>query len=307
MLAGNANAAYPDRPVHFIVGYAPGGGTDTLARIVAQLLSEKWGQPVLVENRPGDSGTIAADAVSHAAPDGYTLAVVSNAHTVTPSLHPLSYDPVASFAPVSEIAYVPDVLVVSSSSPARSVADLVALAKKEPGKLNFGTPGTGTSSYIETMLFMKLTDTKMVNVPFKSGSEVVTALTGGEIQLYFSALPTILGSVQAGTLRVLAVSSDVRTPLLPQAPTVAEALGIKDFAAANSDWTGILAPAGIPKDVLAKLNQAIVEVVNSPKGHERITAIGFVPVADSPEHFTESLKTQIPQWGNLLKSLDATK
>ncbi len=299
-----ANAAgFPDHPVHFFVGLAPGGGTDTLTRLIAQKLSEKWGQPVIVENKPGSSGTIAADFVSRAPADGYSVAWITNAHTVTATLNQLNYDPIKSFAPVMQVAYIPDVLLVNPALGVNSLKELVALAKSKPGKLNYSSPGNGSAPHLEAEFLSNLTDSKMVHIAFTGGPEAVTSLLGGETQLYFAAASTAIGQVSSGKLKALAVSTNVRSAMFPDVPTVAEALGIAHFEAANSDWTGVLAPAGTPADVVNKLNRDMAEVIALPDTQERLAKIGFVPIANTPEQFTETMKSEIVRWAGLLKTI----
>ncbi len=302
--AGVANAAYPDRPVHFYVGYAPGGGTDSLARLVAQGLTEKWGQSVIVENKAGSSGVISENFVAHAPADGYSVAWVTNDHTVTPAMYQLSYDPLNDLVPLTQVAYIPDVLLAIPSLKVDNLKDLVALAKGKPGVLNFGSPGNGSAPFLETEALMQLTGIKMVHVGFRGGPEVVAAMLGGEVQLYFAAMSTALPHFKSGALKALAVSAHVRAPLMPDVPTVAQALNVDRFDAANTDWTGTLVAAGTPKPIIDKLYADIAEVVRSQETGQRIAGIGFVPVLCKPEEFDQTIRTLMARWADLLKTVD---
>jgi tripartite-type tricarboxylate transporter receptor subunit TctC len=300
-----AAAGYPDKPVHFIVGFGAGGGTDSLARIVGKQLSDMWHVPVVVENKAGADGSIAAEAVAQSAPDGYTVAWVSNAHTATPFLRKLSYDPVKSFVPMSLVAYVPDVLVVPASLPVNSLPELIAYAKERPGQLNFGSPGTATAPVPETALLMKLTDIKLVQVAYKSGAEVVQGLIRGDVQMYFGALPTVAPQVKAGKLKALAVAAPARSPAMPDVPTMLEAAKLSGFD--GVDWTGTLVAAGTPKEIVDRLSRSMIEAIKSPEVQERFAKLGFVAVADTPEEFRQKLESDIARWGPLLKELGIAK
>lgn len=289
---------WPSKPVRLIVGFEVGGGTDTLARLIAPRLSTMWGQPVVVENRPGADGSIAAAVVAQASPDGSMIAAVTNAHTITPSEHHLSYDPVKSFAPVSELAFVPDILLVNPELPVHSVAELVAYAKAKPGTLNYGSSGTGTSPYLEMRLFESLTGTQMVHVPFKGSAPAMTALLSNEVQLMFGSISTTLNQVRAGKLRALAVSTAVHSPAAPEIPTVAEAAGLPDFD--SGVWYGLLAPAHTPAAITEKMSQDINAVMHQPEVQKRLLELGFITVADSPDHFTATIVRDIARWSKFV-------
>ena len=302
----NAQAAdYPDKPIHFIVGFAPGGGTDMLARLIGQKLSEKWGQPVIVENRPGADGSIAADVVAHTKPDGYSLAWISNGHTITPSERKLSYDPIKDFAPIIEVASTPDVLLVDPTLPVNSLPELIALAKSKPGQLNWGSGGFGVSPYLEMSLLIKLTGMNMVHVNYKGGAETMRALLGGEISVEFGSLGTVIAQIKAGKLKPLAVSSQHRSRDLPDLPTVTEAANLDGFD--GNPWYGVLAPAGTPDEVVTKLNTDMAAIIALPDVQHSIIAQGYDPVADSPGHFTHTISADIARWADLLKGIDIPK
>lgn len=297
-----ALSEYPDRAIHFIVGFAPGGGADVAARVIAAGLSEKLGQPIVVENKPGAAASIAADFVAHAKPDGYTFDFMGAAHTITPSLMKLTYDPVKSFAPVGESVIVPEVIVVGANSPVKTLKDLLAMAKAKPGTINFGDAGYGAPTYLEMMTLMKVAGVNLTHVAFKGGNEAAIAIIGGEVQTGFAAIGSISGQLKNGQLRALASSTIERPPMMPEIPTVAEALGLKTFDAANADWDGLLAPAGTPKEIVDKMNNAMTDVVNSPKTKAKLLEIGFVPVArNSPAEFTKLIADDIARWAPMLK------
>jgi tripartite-type tricarboxylate transporter receptor subunit TctC len=301
---GAAQAAFPDRAVQLVVGSSPGGSSDTLARIVAERLQAKWNRAVVIINKPGADNSIAADYVARSDPDGYTLAWVTNAHTVTPFQFKLNYDPIKSFAPITLAAEAPNILVVSPAFPGNSVKDLIERAKAQPGKLNFATPaGKGSSAYLETALLMKLAGIKMTPIPYRGGAEAVMAVQRGEVDLYFSTLSTAMSQVKAGLLKALAVSTKTRSPVMPDLPTVAEAAALPDFE--GSDWFGVLAPAGTPSEVVAKLNRDFVEALKSPEVQRRFAEIGARPVGNTPQQFTSLIASDMAKWSNVLKSLDA--
>ena len=299
---GQATAAYPERSIQLVVSMLPGGGADTVARIVAAKLSEQLGQAVVVENRAGAEGRIAANFVAHAKPDGYTLAWITNSQT-SPSDAALNYDPVESFTPVTLISQTTDVLVALKSFPPNTMQELVALAKAKPGELNFSTAGVGTPSDLEMRLLMQATGIKVVGVAYQGGGQAINAVTGGFVQLYFSTFSTALGQLKAGTLKALAVSTKARSAVLPDIPTVGESLGLPDFDVA--DWLGVLAPANLSPDVAAKLNASFVAAANSPDVRDRLTSLGWTVVANTPDQFKAVMKKDIATWAALNKSLTA--
>jgi tripartite-type tricarboxylate transporter receptor subunit TctC len=298
-----AQAEYPDKPVRFILGFSPGGGVDIQARIVGDALQKKWGQTIVIESRAGANGSIAADFVSRTAPDGYTLVWVSNAHTATPSLLKLGYDAIKSFAPITQVTRTPDVLVVQTGFQAKTLQDFIALARSKPGELSYASVGTGGAPFLEMEMLMKQTGIKLNHVPYKGGGDAVISLLGGNTQAYFSVMATALEPIAAGQLRPLALSSEKRSPKLPDVPTVAEAAGLERFDAADSQWTGVLAPAGTPKPVIDKLYKDFAEVLMSPEVQQRLGEVGFIPVASTPEAFTAMMAKDIPKWAELLKDV----
>ena len=296
-----ARAEFPDKPVRFILGFSPGGGVDIQARIVSDALQKKWGQTIVIESRAGANGSIAAEFVSRAPPDGYTIAWVSNAHTATPSLLKLNYDAIKSFAPITQVTRTPDVLIVQSTFPAKTLQEFIALARAKPGELNYASVGTGGAPFLEMEMLMKQTGIKLNHVPYKGGGDAVMSVLTGSTQCYFGVIATMLGHIQSGQLRPLALSSDKRSPMLPDLPTVAEAAGLARFDAADSQWTGVLAPAGTPKAIVDKLHRDLADVLMSPEVKQRMGEAGFTPVASTPEEFTAMMTKDIPKWATLLK------
>jgi tripartite-type tricarboxylate transporter receptor subunit TctC len=301
--SGAARAEFPDKPVRFIIGFSPGGGVDLQARVVAEALHKKWGQPAIVESRAGANGSVAAEFVSRAAPDGYTVVWVSSAHTATPSLLKLNYDAIKSFAPVTQVSRTPDLLVVPAASPAKTLKEFIELARTKP--LNYASVGTGGAPYLEMEMLMRQTGIKLNHIPYKGGGEATVSVVTGQTDAYFGVMGTTLPYVQSGQLRALAVSSTQRTQTLPDLPTVAEGAGLASFDASDCQWTAVLAPAGTPKEIVDKLQKDMAEVLHAPEGKQRMADIGFISVGSTPEQLTEMMTKDIPKWAALLK--DAPK
>lgn len=297
---GAGAADFPERPVRFIVGYAPGGGTDLITRVIGRKLSEKWGQSVAVENRPGADGTIASDVVARAAPDGHTFILVPNSHTVTPITQKLNYDPVKSFAPVTLVSLSPLFVLVNASTGAKSLGELIAAAKATPGKLNYGTSGVGSIGFLIAALLKQMAGIDMVNVSYAGAGPIMPALLRSDIDLTFVPLVGITEMVEAGKIRILAVTSKTRFPRLPNVPTVAEAGNLPGFEAAN--WYGILAPAGTPRNIIGKLNADMVEAVKSPEIQKTLSDLAFVTVAGTPEEFAQFIVADLAKWAAVLKT-----
>ena len=293
--ACTAAAAFPEKPVRIYVGVAPGGVTDVVARLVGQRLGEMWPQPVVIENRTGAEGTIAADTVARAAPDGYSLVVVTSAHTMVKADFKPSYDPLKSFAPLTFIGQQPQILVVNRNVPVNTVGELIKLAKSSPGELNFGSGGEGTITFQVMALFMKQTGTQMQNVNYRGGAPTLTALLGGEIQLMFGSITVLLEQVRAGKVKTLGVSSSARFAGLPEVPTVAEA-GLPGFESVN--WFGSLAPAGTPRDVVNKLHADFVTAVNSAPVQKSFVTQGIVTVNAGPDAFLKMMTDETNKWKN---------
>jgi tripartite-type tricarboxylate transporter receptor subunit TctC len=299
VLAGNGLAQnYPEKPIRVIVGPGP----DALARVIGQKLTEAWGQPVIIDQRGGGGGTISAEAVARAAPDGYTLLLATGTHTINPTLYKLSYDMVRDFAPVTLLASTPFILAVHPSVPANSVAELIRLAKSKPGALNYGTGGSGTPPHLATELFKTTAGIDMVHVPYKTVAAAITDLVSGRLQVMFTVGPAGLPQIRAGRIRGLAVSTAKRSAFAPELPTVAES-GLPGFDVFG--WNGLLAPAGTPAPVIAKLHGEIVKALQIPEVRERIAGFGFEPVGDTPEEFGEFVRKDIARWAKVAKASGA--
>jgi len=295
-----AQAAYPDHPIKVVNGFAAGGGSDILLRTIIPAISENLGQQIIVEYRTGAGGNLAMEAVAKAAPDGYTLLMGTPGLATNPSLYAnLPFDPHKAFAPISLVGTVPNVLVVNPELPAKSVSELVALAKRTPGKLNYASPGVGTSLHLAGELFKLDTGTDIVHVAYKGGSQAQTDVMGGQVQMMFNVLPSALPQIQAGKLRALAVTSTTRAASLPDVPTMVEA-GVPGYSAIT--WNGLLAPAGTPPEVIARLNDAIVKAMRSPDMKALLTKIGQDPAWSTPEEFASFLRDETAKWTKVIKA-----
>ena len=300
LLAQAQTPSYPSKPIRMVVPFTPGGSTDILARAIGQKLTEAWGQPVVIDNVPGAGGSLGADKVAKAAADGYTL-LMGHIGTlaVNPSLYPnLPYDPVKSFAPVAWVARVPNVLVVHPSIKANNVRELVALAKAKPGQLNYGSGGNGSAANLATEYFKLQTGTSLLHIPYRGTIPAVTDLIGGQIQVLFTGAPAVIWQIKSGQLRALAVSSPQRLPALPDVPTVAES-GYKNFEA--DQWYGVVAPAGTPAAIVAKLNAQINQVLNSPELKIRLSSEGAVATPGTPEAFGQHIAKEIERWRSVIQ------
>jgi tripartite-type tricarboxylate transporter receptor subunit TctC len=291
---------YPNKAIRVVVAFAPGGIADFAARSVSQKLSETLGVPVVVENRAGAGGITGAEVVAKAAPDGYTLLVTSISHTINPSLRKnLPFDAVNDFAAVTLIADAPNFLVVHPSLPAGSVKELVALARTRPGQMTYASSGAGTSTHLSGELFRSLASIDIVHVPYKGGGPAVIDLIGGHVLMMFSTLPSVLQQVRGGKLRGLAVTGSRRFPAAPEFPTMIEA-GIPGFEV--SGWSGMFAPAGTPKDIVAKINAETGRMLATAEVRERIAKEGADPVGSSPAQFGVRIRGEIDKWAKVLKS-----
>ena len=302
-LVSKASAqTYPTKPIKIVATFAPGGASDILARIIGQKLTESWGQPVIVENRAGAGGIVGTEYVARSTPDGYTLVVgYIGTHAVNPSLYAkLSYDAVSDFAPVAFLASIPSALVVHPSVPAKSVQELIALAKSKPGQLNYGSGGVGTAPHLAAELFKTLTGVNMVHIPYKGSGPAVADLLSGQISLMFNTMIQTIPHVKEGTVRALAITGATRSDALPDLPTIAEA-GVPGYDMVG--WFGILAPAGTPKDVVSKLNTEIVRILNMPDVKTRLSDLGAEPTKIvSPEQFADYIKAEIAKWRDVVQS-----
>jgi tripartite-type tricarboxylate transporter receptor subunit TctC len=293
-----ARAAYPDKPIHLVVGFPPGSQPDIVARLVALDLAKALGAPVVVENLAGAAGNIAAEHVAKAAPDGYTLGLLSQTHiVVNPSLYKLAYDPVRDFAPVTQVAVSPNLLVVSSAVPARTVGELVALAKAQPGGLTFASSGSGSGTHMAAELFKSATAIDIRHVPYKGVVAAIPDLLGDRVTLMFSPIPVVLPLVREGKLRALAVTSLQRSRAVPDIPTVAEA-GYPGFEATN--WYGLLAPARTPAAIVRMLHAQAVKALGRPELRGKLNDLGLEVIANSPEQFAAAIRSEIPKWRKLI-------
>ena len=291
--------SFPNKAVRVIVPFPAGGSTDIVGRTIAQKLSEMWGQPVVVENRPGGGTTIGTDAVAKAPADGYTLLVTPAPFTINPSLlAKLPYDALTDFAPITLINTTPLVLVVNPGVPAKSVKELIALAKARPGKLNFGSSGSGGSNHLAGELFNAMAGVKMVHIPYKGNAPALIDLAGGHVDLIFNGLTSALPLIKSGKLRALAVTSMQRSAALPDAPTLDE-VALKGFVAVA--WNGLGAPANTPRDVIAKINADVLRIVSSPELKERLKAEGSDPVGSTPGQYAAFLRAEVAKWAKVIK------
>jgi tripartite-type tricarboxylate transporter receptor subunit TctC len=290
---------FPSKTVRLVVPFPAGGGTDIISRTLGQKLSEMWGQPVVIDNRPGGSTIIATDVVAKSAPSGYTLLVTTAPFTIVPSLiDKLPYDPVKDFEPITLINTTPLVAVVNLSVPAKSIQELIALAKAKPGVLNFGSAGNGGSNHLAGELFNTMAGVKMVHIPYKGNAPALTDLLGGHVDLVFNGIASALPLIKAGKLRALAVTSLTRSGALPDIPTLDE-VGLKGFQAAA--WNGLSAPAHTPKDVIRRINADVLKIIRSPEFVEHLKAEGSDPVGDSPEQFAAFLREETAKWNKVIQ------
>jgi tripartite-type tricarboxylate transporter receptor subunit TctC len=291
---------YPVRPIRLIVPFPPGGGTDTMARVVAPKLSEYLGQQVVPENRGGAGANIGAELAAKSPPDGYTVMLATITNAIGATLYTrLNYDLARDFAPITQLATTPHILVVHPSVPVKSVKEFTAFTRARPGELTYSSSGSGSSAHLAGELFSSLTGTKMVHVPYKGGGPSMIALVGGEVSLCFATMPSAVGYVRAGRLRGIAVTTEKRSPSMPDLPTIAET-GIKGYEAGS--WYGLSAPAGTSKDIIARLHAETVKVMALPDVKERLFNAGFEVVISNPEQFAAFTRSEIQKWGKLVRA-----
>jgi len=295
---------YPERPVRMIVPFPPGGATDILARVVSQKLSEAFGQQVVVDNRPGAGGTIGSRIAADAPADGYTLIMATTStHAIGPSLYTKRpYDALTDFTPITEVATSPNVLLVASQVPAKSVKELIALAKAQPGKLNYGSSGIGTQFHLSGELLKLLAHIDIVHVPYKGTALVYPDMFSGQIQILFDVPPVALPFIKAGRIRALGVSGRTRTPVLPDVPTIADA-GIPGYDA--DLWFALFAPAKMPRDRASRVHGDVVKLLKTPDVKDRFAQLGADGVGSTPEAFTAFLKNEIAKWEKVVKASGA--
>ena len=296
----HAQTDYPSKPIRIIVQFTPGTSTDIIGRLVGQKLTEAWGQPVVVENRPGAGAIIGTEAAAKAPADGYTLVMaVSSAFGINPGLVPtLPYDVMRDFALITNVVLTPQTLIVPAASPVKSVKELVAAAKAKPGVLNYGSLGSGSTSHLTMELFRSTAGIQLTHVPYKGSPPAYTDLFSGNLQLMFDAVPAVIPHAKSGKLRALAVGSSSRSPFLPDVPTVAES-GYPGFEAVG--WIGLAAPAKTPEAVLNKINAEVVKALGTADMKERLAGLGVTPVGDTREQFTAFVRSEIAKWGKLIR------
>ncbi|MBC7781648.1 MAG: tripartite tricarboxylate transporter substrate binding protein, partial [Proteobacteria bacterium] len=298
-----AQQKYPTRAIRLVLPFPPGGSTDIVARVVTQRLGEHWGQPVIIDNRPGASGNVAAELVARAAPDGYTLFQVNVANAIAASLFgKLNYSLTGDFVAITQLATTPYALLAHPGVPAKSVRELLQLARSSPGKLNYASAGPGSATHLSGELINSLGGVTMVHIPYKGTGAALAALLSGEADLYFAAVPSAVPMVQSGKLRVLAVSSARRASLMPQVPTMEEG-GLKGFD--TGTWHGVLAPQATPRELVGMLSSALVRILKEPDIHQKLVAQGLEPVGDSPEQFSAFIQAEMAKWAKLVKASGA--
>ena len=303
--ASHAQSQYPVKAIRIIVAYTPAGTTDILARALGQKYTESWKQPVIVDNRPGANGNIGTEVAAKAPPDGYTLLMgTAGTHGINPGLYPkLPYDAVKDFAPISLVAIVPNILVVNNALPVKSVQELTAYAKKNPGKLSFGSPGIGSTGHLSAELFKTLAGIDMVHVAYKGSAPTLQDLMGGQVQVVIDNIPPYLPHVKAGKIRALAVTPSKRSPAAPDLPTMAEA-GIKGYDA--SSWFGLFAPAGTPEEIVEKLAEETRRILNLPDVRDKLLSLGAQPAPGTPEEFARFIGNEIAKWDRVIRSANVT-
>jgi tripartite-type tricarboxylate transporter receptor subunit TctC len=293
---------YPVKPIRLVVTYPPGGGADVMARLIAPKLGDLLGQPIVVENKPGATGAIAAEMVAQSAPDGYTLMLDASSYAVNPSLFArLPYDPLKAFAPVTLLVKFPNMVVVSPNFPVNSIKELIALAKAKPGSISFASSGNGSAQHLAAELFRQQAGLDMVHVPYKGGAQAMTDVIAGQIPLYFANMASGLPHVRSGKLKALASTGERRSPNMPDLPTVAES-GVTGYAV--YEWNAVFAPAGTPPAIIARLQTEIAKVLAQPEVRERILALGGEIAASTPQETDRFVREQMTKWAKIIKQAD---
>ena len=303
-LTALAQDKYPSKPVTLIVPQAAGGANDAIARVIAQKLSEQLGQSFVVENRTGAGGNVGTAAAARARPDGYTLMLTADsAMVINPALYKSTgFDPIKDFEPVGTVATAGYVLVAHPAFPAKNTAELIALAKQQPGKINIGSAGNGTLNHLIGEMLGKAAGIELVHVPYKGSSAAVTDLVAGQVQVSVQSLPSSIAFIRSGKIKVLGVVNPTRLPALPDAPTMGET--IKGFG--TTPWYGVFAPAGTPRSVIQQLNAAIAKALESKDAQERLAGVGCEPYKSSPEQFAQLVRDDLPRWAKIVKDSGAT-
>jgi tripartite-type tricarboxylate transporter receptor subunit TctC len=298
-VASSASALdYPTRPVRFVVGYPPGGATDILARLIGQRLSERLGQQFVIENKPGAGNNIGTEAVVNAEPDGYTVLLINPANYINASLYGnLKFNFIRDIAPVASFNRVPNVMTVAPDVPAKTVAEFIAYVKANPGKVNMASSGNGTSVHLSGEMFMAMTGTEMQHVPYRGAAPAITDMLGGQVQVMFDNMPSIIQHIRAGSLRALAVTTAERSSQLPDVPTIAETVPGYEASA----LFGMGAPKNTPKEIIAKLNSEINAILAEPEMKQRLVELGGEPLIQSPEAFGEQIKAETEKWKKVVE------
>jgi tripartite-type tricarboxylate transporter receptor subunit TctC len=294
-----AQGAFPARPVRMVVGFPPGGGTDIIARLVAQKLGERWGQPVIVENRPGASGNIGAELVARSAPDGYTLLMAFSSHASNPALSKLSFDIQRDFASITQVGSAPMTIVAHPSLPAKTLGELIDFARANPGAIKFGSSGVGTPVHLAGELMMQLTGTKMVHVPYKGIAPAMAAILGGEIQITYAAVLSGLQHFKSGRLKPLAVASRTRYPALPDVPTAAEA-GLPGYEI--DFWYALLGPGAMAGPLAGRIQRDVAALLAAPEMRDSLAAQGCIAVGGTPEELTALIRREYELWAKVVKT-----
>ena len=305
MLSSLAAAqSWPNKPIRYIVPFAAGGTTDILARTISEKLTVALGQPVIVEKKPSAGGGVGAAEVAKAPPDGYTImGGTISTHAINATLYSsLPYDPVKDFVAITLIARVPNMLVVNNDIPAKNVAELIALMKANPGKWNFASSGNGTSQHLSGELFKGMANVQMQHIPYKGSPPALTDVMGGQVSMTFDNITTAWTLAKAGKLKALAVTTAKRSPIAPDVPTLAES-GLPGYEIGS--WQGVFGPAGIPPEIVKRLNTEIVKIINAPDVQKKLVELGAEPVANSPEEFAAFVKTEVVKWGDVVKKSGA--
>ncbi|HYD57634.1 MAG TPA: tripartite tricarboxylate transporter substrate binding protein [Burkholderiales bacterium] len=300
LLTQTAGAQYPNRPVKLVVPFPPAGATDVVGRLIATKLGERLGQGVVVDNKPGAGGTIGSDLVAKSPADGYTLLIAtSSTHSIGPVLQKLPYDPIKDFAPITHVANVPNVLVVSPTLPVQSVKELVALAKAKPGQLNFASSGVGTIVHLNGELFKMISGTDIVHVPYKGTALSIPDVASGNIAMLFDSLASVMPHIKSGKVRPIAVNAAKRQALLPEIPTLSEA-GMPQFD--RYTWFGLFAPAGTPPEIVARVQREVVAALQAPDLLERFAGVGAEPVGSTPAEFVERIRSDATRWAQVIRA-----
>lgn len=295
-------AAFPDKPVRMIVAFPAGGGTDIVARLIAERLTALWGQQVIVDNRGGAGGVIGTEAAARAAPDGYTILMATLGNlSINPHLYKMSIDPLKDLTPISNVVDVNFVLVANPKVPARNVKELIELARKQPGQITFSSSGVGGAPHLAGELFNQMAGVKLAHIPYKGSAPSFTDLIGGQVAVTFDSLVQALPYIQAGKLRALAVLGDKRSALLPDVPTLSEA-GLRGYNFSN--WFGLVAPAGVPADRIRTLNADVRKVLDEPAVKDQLAKMGAVPAGNTPEQFGKQIRDDSAKWARVIREQD---